>query len=76
MKLTENEKRTVLAVFGELLKKPYGELNEFLGSLTIQEMQKLYYKLKYDDYCQEHGIAYENMTEEDFIDANLRERGE
>lgn len=39
MKLTANEKRTVKAVFGELLKKPYSELNCFLGSLTIEEMQ-------------------------------------
>ena len=69
MKLTANEKRTVKAVFGELLKKPYSELNCFLGSLTIEEMQKLYSKLRYEQYCDERGINYEDMTEDDFISA-------
>lgn len=68
MTLTENEKRTVLAVFDSLIRKPYSELNTFLGSRTIQEMGRLFLKMKYDDYCNEHGIAYEDMTEEDFID--------
>ena len=69
MNLTDNEKRTVRAVLGELLKKPYKELNTFLGSLTIQEMQILYNKMKYEKYCEEHGIRYEDMTENDFIQA-------
>lgn len=69
MKLTTNEKRTVKAVFDELLKKPYSELNCFLGSLTIKEMQTLYSKLRYEQYCDGHGINYENMTEDDFISA-------
>lgn len=63
-----DEKKVVLEVFGELLKKPYHELNTFLGSVTIDEMQKIYSRLKYEDYCKEHGISsYEEMTEEDFI---------
>ena len=74
--MTEAEKRTVLAVFGELLKKPYGELNTFLGSLTIEEMQKLYSKLKYEPFCLRHGIKYEDMTEEDFIQAYDEENEE
>ena len=69
MKLTANEKRTVKAVFGELLKKQHSELNCFLGSLTIEEMRKLYLKLRYEQYCDEHGINYEDMTEDDFISA-------
>lgn len=67
MKLTADEKRTVKAVFGELLKKPYSELNCFLGSLTIKEMQRLYSKLRYEQYCDDHGIKYEDMIEDDFI---------
>lgn len=73
MTLTHEEKMTVLAVFGELLRKPDRELNTFLGSMTIEEMHKLYGKLHYEDYCEEHGIKYEDMTEEDFIDAYLKE---
>ena len=67
--MTDQEKRTVCAVFHELLKKPYAELNTFLGSLTIEEMQRLYGKLKYEDYCKAHEIAYEEMTWDDFIQA-------
>ena len=73
MKLTEDEKRTVLAVFGELLRKTTSELNTFLGSITIQEMQRLYQKMKYDDYCKSRGIDYEEMTEQDFVNAYLSE---
>lgn len=69
MEITANEKRTIKAVFGELLKKPYSELNCFLGSLTIEEMQKLYSKLRYEKYCEDNGISYDDMTEEDFIAA-------
>lgn len=67
MELTAKEKRIVKAVFGELLKKPYSELNCYLGSLTIKEMQKLYAKLRYEQYCDDRGINYEDMTEDDFI---------
>ena len=53
--MTKKEKALVVAVFGELLKKDYKELNCFLGSMTIKEMQDLYGKLKgrddeYDAY--------------------------
>lgn len=43
--LTENEVRTVLAVFGELQKMSYDKLNTFLGSMTIDEMNQLNNKL-------------------------------
>ena len=69
MTLTKKEKRVVLAVFGELNKKRDAELNMYLGSETIKEMRTLYDKLRYEEYCERRGIAYEEMTEEDFIDA-------
>lgn len=71
--MTDKEKRTVLAVFGELMKKDYAFLNTFLGLLTIEEMGELYNKLKYEDYCKAHGVSYEEMTEEDFVRAMLME---
>lgn len=73
MTLTANEKRTVLAVFEELNKRKYSELNTFLGSITIREMQALYQKLRYEGYCERHGITYEEMTDDDFIDAAMEE---
>ena len=73
MTLTANEKRTVLAVFEELNKRKYSELNTFLGSITIREMQALYQKLRYEGYCERHGITYEEMTDDDFIDAAMDE---
>lgn len=69
MTLTKKEKRVVLAVFDELNKKRDAELNMYLGSETIKEMRTLYDKLRYEDYCERRGITYEEMTEEDFIDA-------
>lgn len=69
MTLTKKEKRVVLAVFDELNKKRNAELNMYLGSETIKEMRTLYDKLRYEEYCERRGITYEEMTEEDFIDA-------
>lgn len=72
MTFTPNEQRTVQAVFESLLKRfTDDELNCFIGSVTIGEMHELYNKLRYDSYCQEHGIKYEEMTEEEFVDAAL-----
>ena len=53
MELTENELRTCLAVFGELRKMPYGKLNTFLGSLTIEEMEALERKMRRRYYGEE-----------------------
>lgn len=53
MNLTEKEMRTVIAVFEELVKMPYSELNKFLGSITIEEMQALYLKM-YSEYTGEN----------------------
>lgn len=69
MTLTKKEKRVVLAVFSALLGRKYHELDTFLGSETINEMQVLYSKLRHEEYCERRGITYEEMTEEDFIDA-------
>lgn len=69
MTLTKKEKKVVLAVFSELLGRKYHELNTFLGTETINEMQVLCSKLRHEEYCERRGITYEEMTEEDFIDA-------
>ena len=71
--MTKEEKNVILAVFTELLNKPYSELNTFLGSETIKRMQELRSKLRFEDFCKERGIRYEDMTDEDFEDAYMRE---
>ena len=73
MTLTADEKRTVFAVFTAIQEMPYKQLNSILGSVTIQEMQNLTSKLRYENYCDRHGIKYEDMTEDDFIDAYFEE---
>ena len=77
--LSENEVRTVYAVF-ESLKEQFtdNELNKFIGSVTIKEMNTLISKIRTNEYCKEHGIAYEEMTDDDYYDyaeweANKRE---
>lgn len=68
MILTNKEVRTLKAVLYDLVTtfQDY-ELNRFMGSETIKDMKALQQKLHYYDYCQEHGITYEDMTEDDFI---------
>lgn len=75
MTLNANEKRTVLAVFEGLLEQPYSEINRFIGSITIREMQVLYAKLDAEEYCDRHHVRFENMTDDDFENMAL-ERAE
>lgn len=39
--INEKQVRTILAVFGELERLPYYEVNKYLGSVTIKEMVEL-----------------------------------
>lgn len=68
--MTNKEKAIVMAVFGALLHEhTWNELNAApfqLGSITIEEMSDLYYRLKYEDFCTRRGIKYEEMTDEDY----------
>ena len=66
MVFTEQEQRTVQAVFSSLLEMRYSELNRFLGSITIDEMSRIYWKMYHELYCKRHGIKYEDMTDSDF----------
>lgn len=70
---TEKEYRTIEAVFDSLAHLDWDEANKFLGSMTIKEMLVLNNKMRYDGYCKRHGISYEEMTEDDFIDVALED---
>lgn len=68
MTLTDREVKTLKATLYDLVTTfSDKELNKFMGSETIKEMKALQQKLYYNDYCEEHGIAYEEMTEDDFM---------
>lgn len=69
MTFTEKEQRTILAVLDGIVRLPYREQNTILGSLTIAEASDLYGKMKMDPYCVKHGIAYEDLTDEDYENA-------
>ncbi len=71
--LNEREVRTILAVFDELQKKPYSELNTFLGSVTIEELFALREKL--NDWYQEKVAGKVFDEEYGWIDTNADECG-
>lgn len=69
-KLTKNEIRTIAGIFEclEYASCRQGlDLNKFIPSITIKEMQHLASKLRAREYCEEHEIRYESMTEDDFF---------
>lgn len=68
MTLNENEVRTAMAVFDELLRKPYKELNTILGSQTIYEMMDL--KRKMNDWYQPEVLGKSYDEEHGWIDPN------
>ncbi|MBQ4447459.1 MAG: hypothetical protein II897_04110 [Clostridia bacterium] len=74
MTLTAKEKNTVFAVFHDLIMNHTSdELHKFIGSVTIMDMMVLHSKIRFDDYCKNHGIAFEDMTDDDYVKAYLEE---
>ena len=69
IRITAEDRKTIFAVFSDLLQKKYNELNTFMGSETITRMQQLHNKLYYEDYCNRHQIRYEDLTEADYEQA-------
>ncbi len=47
--------------------------HNLLGSIGDEEASKLYHRLKYEDYCREHGIRYEDLDEYDIEKYELEE---
>lgn len=75
-KFTNDEERLVFVVLDELMKMGYKKLNTVFGTLTIEDIQVLHSKLHYNDYCERHGVKYEEMTDEDYIRAYEEEEEE
>ena len=73
MVLTERELKTVEAVFNDCIMLGDKKLNTFVGSITMQEMKELYWKLHYREYCERHNKQLEDFTDEDYIQAYFEE---
>ena len=71
MELTRRE----LNIMQEVLADAMMSRNKF-GSITMQEIGKLYSKIRYSDYCERHGLTYEEMTEDDFMRCYFEENEE
>lgn len=71
MTINSSEKRTIMAVLNEVLCMP--NVHSILGSITIEDAQKLYDRMRFEDYCTAHGIAYEDLTDEDRMQAYYEE---
>lgn len=70
MELTNKEIKAINAIINDLTTTfTQAELHKFMGSETIKEMLILQSKILHKDYCEDHLIAYEEMTEEDFLRA-------
>lgn len=66
---TEDDKRTVQAIFGALLKLDSDTLDKCrLGSLAIEDMAEIHCKLIHEPYCKKYGLkSWHDMTEDDFV---------
>lgn len=67
MVLTAREATMILGILQDLQMKPAKELNTLLGSRTIEEMRVLVHKMRYNDYCVEHHMTVDEMTEYDYM---------
>ena len=73
MKLTNNELKVIEAVFEDILRNENGDIHQRFGSLTIEAIQNIHSKIHYNEYCERHGISYEEMTDEDYEEAYSEE---
>ena len=66
---SRDKARVVWSVFCELANLPRNELRQMFGTDAAKEICQLAGELRYYDYCDQRGIKYEDMTEEDFVRA-------
>lgn len=69
MTFTEREINVIAAVMLELSRMHDDDLNRIIGSETIKDVHKLSSKLYHREYCDKHGIRFEDMTDADFEQA-------
>ena len=67
MDFTARDMQVIEGILESLCRMDYRQLNTFLGSETIKEMQNLRLRMKYADYMKEHGVkSLEDMTADDY----------
>lgn len=69
--LTDEERRLITAILGRLRNLPHEEQEKLLGTCGVPIMYRLERKLHYYPYWSKHGIRFEDMTEDDYVDAYL-----
>lgn len=67
MTLTAREATMLLGILEDLQRKPMNELNKWMGSQTIKQMGELAHRMRYNDYCVEHHMSVDEMTEDDYM---------
>jgi hypothetical protein len=69
MTFSEREYDLMYTVLNALVRRPYSELNTMYGSDTIDAMQVIFQKLDWREWLDARGMAYEQMTESDWMEA-------
>lgn len=69
MEITDTEKRTLEAVLNRMFSKQYVEISEYMNTSELCYVFHFWKKLRYEQYCENRGISYEDMTVEDFAQA-------
>lgn len=69
--LNEDERLTVTALLSAFVHLPHDEQQRMLGSIGVPKAYRLERKLYYYYYWSKHGIRFEDMTENDYVDAYL-----
>ena len=71
MTFTGDEVRTIYVVLDQM--RDFGWEKSRLGTITWREMLELSSKIRCYDYCKRNGIKYEEMTDDDFLEAALED---
>ena len=71
MELTSEEMKLVKAILTAFSELPYAQQEKMLGNMGVAMAYRLERKMHYYPYWSKHGIAFEDMTEDDYVDAYL-----
>ena len=67
MKLTEEELKTIECALSVLAGMKTNDLRNLCGSILMKDILELEGKFRYRDYCERHGVKFEELTDDDFM---------